>query len=275
MSSLSLHLDTPELARHYEQASADRQLMVGKALVAKLAPREGERVLDVGTGTGLLAEHVATLVGPSGSVIGIDPLPLRIEIARRKARPNLAFEVGDAYALDAFASDSFDIVYLNAVFHWLPDKATALRQFLSPAQRRRTWSASRRAPATTRARFDPFDSGSWSAHTYSTHPQVRGALGHHVGAAELRAKAFSIRDSRFDRIEPRAFQSNHQPTADAAHRVLPGELVRELPRPPAREPESVRAGGKSPRSSERLRTPQGILKDGQRIVAIAEVKERA
>jgi len=84
MSSLSLKLDTPELAQQYEKFSADRQFVAGKTLVAKLGVRNGERVLDVGSGTGLLAEHAAKLVGPTGSVVGIDPLPHRIDIARRK-----------------------------------------------------------------------------------------------------------------------------------------------------------------------------------------------
>ncbi len=270
MSRLSLHLDTPELARHYDQASADRQLVVGKALVAKLAPREGERILDVGTGTGLLAEHVARLVGLSGSVVGIDPLPLRIEIARRKGRPNLAFEVGDAYALDGFASDSFDIVYLNAVFHWLPDKATALRQFhrlLKENGRLGITTGSSEHPSTVRAvRQRVLERA-----PYNAYPQVRGALGHHVSATELREwlvdTGFAVRSIE---LEP---QSNHQPTADAAIEFSQassfGNFLGHLP-------ESLRASARREIAEEleRLRTPQGIPQDGQRIVAIA-VKELA
>jgi arsenite methyltransferase len=96
MTAVSLILDTPDLARHYEEASSDRQFKAGKALVAKLALLPGETVLDVGTGTGLLAEYVAEIVGPRGSVVGIDPLALRIDIAKNKTRPNLSFRVGDA-----------------------------------------------------------------------------------------------------------------------------------------------------------------------------------
>jgi len=94
MSALSLALDTPDLARNYEQVSTDRQFKAGKVLIEKLALRSGERVLDVGSGTGLLSEYVADCVGATGSVLAIDPLPLRIEIARRKARPNLTFNLG-------------------------------------------------------------------------------------------------------------------------------------------------------------------------------------
>lgn len=71
-------------------------------------------MLDVGSGTGLFAEHVAGIVGPTGPVHGVDPLPLRIEIAKKKAKPNLTFSVDDAFDLSSFPSASFDVVYLNA-----------------------------------------------------------------------------------------------------------------------------------------------------------------
>lgn len=124
-----LDLDSEQLARAYERESATRQFESGKRLVADLAIAPGERVLDVGCGTGRLAEHIADIVGPSGHVLGIDPLRQRIAIAQAKARANLAFEVGDARELDGQATASFDVVVLNAVFHWLPEKAGPLASF--------------------------------------------------------------------------------------------------------------------------------------------------
>jgi len=59
MSTVSLTLDTQELARHYEEVSAAHQFKAGQRLIAKLAVAPGEHVLDVGCGTGLLAEYVA------------------------------------------------------------------------------------------------------------------------------------------------------------------------------------------------------------------------
>jgi ubiquinone/menaquinone biosynthesis C-methylase UbiE len=125
----SLTEDSDELARDYERISVGRQFESGKRLVQALAIAPGERVLDVGCGTGLLAEHIADIVGPAGHVLGIDPLPLRIELAQAKARPNLEFRVGSAYDLSSIPSNSLDVVCLNAVFHWLPDKAGPLREF--------------------------------------------------------------------------------------------------------------------------------------------------
>jgi arsenite methyltransferase len=134
--NVSLELDSPELARTYEEVST-RQFEHGKVLISALAPRRGERVLDVGCGTGRLGEYVAQLVGPEGQVIGIDPLPLRIDIAARK-NPRFQASVGRAEDLSRFADASFDVVYLNSVFHWIEDKPAALREarrVLSPGGR--------------------------------------------------------------------------------------------------------------------------------------------
>jgi SAM-dependent methyltransferase len=129
MAGPSLADDSEALARDYERISVGRQFQAGRRLVQALAIAPGERVLDVGCGTGLLAEHIAGIVGPTGQVRGIDPLPLRIDLAQSKARPNLAFRVGNANDLSAIPSASFDVVCLNAVLHWLPEKTGPLREF--------------------------------------------------------------------------------------------------------------------------------------------------
>src|SRR5580692_5045390 len=55
----------------------------------------GDRVLDVGCGTGYFARMVAQAVGPQGSVVGIDAAPEMIEYAGRKARriANCRFQI--------------------------------------------------------------------------------------------------------------------------------------------------------------------------------------
>ncbi len=123
---VSLQLDSAELAATYDEVSV-RQFNHGKILIAELGLKSGERALDIGCGTGRLGSYVADLVAPQGEVLGIDPLPLRIDLAARK-NPHFKASVGRAEDLSAFADASFDVAYANSVFHWVADKPKALRE---------------------------------------------------------------------------------------------------------------------------------------------------
>src|SRR5215468_2648094 len=125
---INLTLDTPELAATYEEVSGHQQFADGKELISALHVSGGERVLDIGAGTGHLAAYVGKIVGSSGGVVAIDPLPLRVEIAQSKAAANFEARVGRAEDLSEFADASFDVVYLNCVFHWVEDKRRALAE---------------------------------------------------------------------------------------------------------------------------------------------------
>jgi ubiquinone/menaquinone biosynthesis C-methylase UbiE len=117
--------DTPELAETYDRLS-DSQFAGGKRLVERMGVKAGDRVLDIGCGTGRLARWIASIAGPD-SVVGIDPLPDRVQVARANS-PGVKFDVGTAEDLSAFGDASFDALCMSAVFHWIGDKPKALRE---------------------------------------------------------------------------------------------------------------------------------------------------
>jgi trans-aconitate methyltransferase len=90
-------------------------------LLELLAPRPGERILDLGCGTGHLTRRIADA---GAEVVGLDIDPGMIEQARRHY-PGLRFEQGDA---SGFTVDSpYDAVFSNAALHWVRNAGDAVR----------------------------------------------------------------------------------------------------------------------------------------------------
>jgi trans-aconitate methyltransferase len=80
-----------------------------------LAPQPGERILDLGCGTG----HLTAKIAESGAkVVGLDSSPEMIAEAKRNY-PELEFVVGDAR--DFRFEVPFDAVFSNAMLHWIPE----------------------------------------------------------------------------------------------------------------------------------------------------------
>lgn len=123
--------DKPQLAEKYDVIS-DSQYNNGLELIERLGIDKGNNVLDVGCGTGRLALYTVRRVGPSGKVLGIDPAPLRIAIANKKLAgehlTNIKFKVGSCDDLGDIGENQFNHAYLSAVFHWIPDKSSAVGQ---------------------------------------------------------------------------------------------------------------------------------------------------
>lgn len=102
------------------QASHSWAWEYGRDLLQLLRARQGERVLDVGSGTGQLAHEIAT---SGADVVGIDVSPDMVAAASKNF-PYLRFEVCDAAAM-AF-NNEFDAVFSNAVLHWVSDQDGAI-----------------------------------------------------------------------------------------------------------------------------------------------------
>jgi ubiquinone/menaquinone biosynthesis C-methylase UbiE len=101
------------------------------ALFTALAPESGERILEVGAGSGCYALEVAEEVGPGGTVDIVDGLPDRLEDAVRAARErgldNLSPTLGDGRYLP-FGDSWFDGAYMIAALGDVPDQPAALAE---------------------------------------------------------------------------------------------------------------------------------------------------
>ncbi|MFB6344549.1 MAG: methyltransferase domain-containing protein [bacterium] len=92
----------------------------------------GERVVDVGCGTGMDSFIAAKIVGSSGHVIGVDMTPAMLKKARRAAdQLDLdQVEFRDGYAEDLPIQDDWaDRIISNGVINLCPDKETTFEEF--------------------------------------------------------------------------------------------------------------------------------------------------
>jgi ubiquinone/menaquinone biosynthesis C-methylase UbiE len=98
-----------------------RRHRVFNQLAAQSGARPGDRVLDVGCGTGYFTRLMAQAVAPGGSAHGVDPSADAITEARRVTRlDNCTFGEGAAEALDA-PDGAYDIVVSSLMIHHLPE----------------------------------------------------------------------------------------------------------------------------------------------------------
>ena len=123
-------------------------LLLGKERAWRAATAEmagigqGDRVLDVGCGTGSLTLAAEALAGASGEVHGIDASPEMIEVARGKSTrsgANVDFRIGLIEEIP-FPDDLFDVVLSSLMIHHLPDDLkrqgfVEIRRVLKPGGR--------------------------------------------------------------------------------------------------------------------------------------------
>ena len=88
--------------------------------------KQGDRVLDVACGTGVLAREAATSVGPTGRVTGLDLNEGMLAVARRFG-PAIDWRQGDAAQLP-FEDCAFDVVVNQFALMFFPDPVGALRE---------------------------------------------------------------------------------------------------------------------------------------------------
>jgi ubiquinone/menaquinone biosynthesis C-methylase UbiE len=106
------------------------------AIFGQWAPRlvdtarvaSGDRVLDVGCGTGVLARAAADRVAAEGQVTGLDLNEGMLAVARR-IRPQIDWRQGDATKLP-LPDESYDVVMSQFALMYFPDRIAALKEML-------------------------------------------------------------------------------------------------------------------------------------------------
>ena len=111
----------------YERYMGRWSRLLAPSYIGFASVKNGERVLDVGTGTGALLSALEVAV-PSSELVGIDPSEGFINYAKKNARSGrVSVEVGDAQAL-RFRDASFDQTMSLLVMNFIPDHNKAIAE---------------------------------------------------------------------------------------------------------------------------------------------------
>ena len=147
------------VAETYERVAVPSFEPMADDLVAALGAAPGDRVLDVGTGTGLVAALAGAALGSDGVVIGLDPSVGMLRIARDD-RGALAV-AGMAPGLP-FPERCFDVVVANLVLSHLPDLAAGLADLARVLRRGGRLGATAWGPTPTAPKSrEPRPTRSW------------------------------------------------------------------------------------------------------------------
>ncbi len=117
-------------ARRVEAVYTTPDVVAQRAvLLEMLAPRAGERVLDVGSGPGFMTLEMARMVGEEGAVCGLEKSAPMIALAEARCagRPRVSFRTGDAVRLP-FEDGAFDAAIVSQVYEYVPDMEAALAE---------------------------------------------------------------------------------------------------------------------------------------------------
>jgi SAM-dependent methyltransferase len=127
MSTLQFDDDAARrIQRVYSTPDVARQRF---EVLALLAARPGERLLDIGSGPGFLVASLADAVGPSGAVHGVDSSTPMNTIARdlTRDRPWVTIDEGDALALP-YPPRTFDAAVSTQVYEYVADISAAVAE---------------------------------------------------------------------------------------------------------------------------------------------------
>ncbi len=167
--------------------SLGRDKAIREKLIELAAPAPGEKVLDVGCGTGTLAIALKSSVG-TGEVHGIDASPEMIEVAKEKAAKagsDIDFQVALIEAIP-FPDATFDLVTSSLMLHHLPEDL------------KRTGLAEIRRVLKPGGRFMAMD---FAAHSHSPLGHLLSIFGHSRGESMVDKLIPMLEDAGFSDVE--------------------------------------------------------------------------
>jgi len=117
-----------EKAAKWDSLIQDEVVLRLKKMVEELALPQGSKVLDLGTGTGVLLPMLIEAVGASGFIVAIDFAPQMLAEAQKKYQwPNLEFLEGNAEDIP-LADQAVDEVVCNSAFPHFDDLGRAAKE---------------------------------------------------------------------------------------------------------------------------------------------------
>src|SRR5262245_309313 len=96
-------------------------------LVARVAPKAGDTVIDVACGTGIVARVARERLGPDARIVGVDVAPAMPAVAQT-VDPTIDWREGNAISLPVTAAERFTVLTCHQGLQFMPDKSAAVRE---------------------------------------------------------------------------------------------------------------------------------------------------
>jgi ubiquinone/menaquinone biosynthesis C-methylase UbiE len=131
---------SPEMAIHLADllerlGQHPSQVQIRHEFVRRIGIQKGDRVLDVGSGTGVLTREIPSLIGEMGHVIGVDPNYRLVETARKLAKEKglsgkVSFCMGEGEVINFSADNAYHVTVSSQLFSHVADPGQILYEMI-------------------------------------------------------------------------------------------------------------------------------------------------